>query len=172
MGAIEKCRIETKQAMQGYDSSLIINLDETRFSPYANSNYSYQCTMADGSSFPRKEQNQKKSFTLLCGITATKIKLILLKIFKMKKLFQILSSRKRTDNYPFQIFSKNNLCFHIFYIHILYFQFNKSQFFSSVAKRGPEAKFSFAEKVLRKGGSVAKRGCCEKGYHRCINYRI
>ena len=24
-----------------------------------------------------------------------------------------------------------------------------------------------SEKVLRKGGSVAKRGCCEKGYHRC-----
>ena len=39
---------------------------------------------------------------------------------------------------------------------------------------GPEAKFSFVEKVLRKGGSVAKRGCCEKGYHRCttVNYLI
>ena len=70
MSAIEKCRIETKQAMQVYDSSLITNLDETRFSPYSNSNYSFQCTMKDGSSFPRKEQNQKKSFTLLCGVTA------------------------------------------------------------------------------------------------------
>ena len=70
MGAIEKCRIETKQAMQSYDSSLIVNLDETRFAPFANSNYSYQYTLEDGSSFPRKEQNQKKSFTLLCGITA------------------------------------------------------------------------------------------------------
>ena len=28
----------------------------------------------------------------------------------------------------------------------------------SFLKRGPEAKFSFVEKVLRKGGSVAKRG--------------
>jgi len=70
MNAIEKCRIETKRAMQVYDSSLIVNLDETRFSPYSNSNYSFQCTLKDGSSFPRKEQNQKKSFTLLCGVTA------------------------------------------------------------------------------------------------------
>ena len=70
MDAIEKCRNETKQAMQGYDPSLIVNWDETRFAPYSNSNYSYQCTMSDGSSFPRKEQNQKKSFTLLCGISA------------------------------------------------------------------------------------------------------
>ena len=60
MGAIEKCRIETKQAMQSYDSSLIVNLDETRFAPFANSNYSYQYTLEDGSSFPRKEQNQKR----------------------------------------------------------------------------------------------------------------
>ena len=44
--------------------------------------------------------------------------------------------------------------------------------FWGVAKRGPEAKFSFVAKVLRKGGSVAKRGCCEKGYHRCIGLTI
>ena len=70
MNLIKKCRTEAKSAMQGYDSSLVVNLDETRFAPFSNSMYSFQSTMADGSSYPRKEGNQKKSFTLLCGVRA------------------------------------------------------------------------------------------------------
>ena len=70
MNLIKKCRNEAKSAMQGYDSSLVMNLDETRFAPFCNSMYSFQSTMADGSSYPRKEGNQKKSFTLLCGVKA------------------------------------------------------------------------------------------------------
>ena len=70
MNLIKKCRNEAKSAMQGYDSSLVLNLDETRFSPFCNSMYSFQRSMDDGSSYPRKEGNQKKSFTLLCGVQA------------------------------------------------------------------------------------------------------
>ena len=70
MNLIKKCRNEAKSAMQGYDSSLVVNIDETRFAPFSNSMYSFQSTMADGSAHPRKEGNQKKSFTLLCGVQA------------------------------------------------------------------------------------------------------
>ena len=44
--------------------------------------------------------------------------------------------------------------------------------FSGVLQKGGhEAKHKFVKKVLRKGSSVAKRGCCEKGDLRCNLYQ-
>ena len=48
--------------------------------------------------------------------------------------------------------------FHVFYIHILYFKFNKFIVFPKCCEKGSRGKFFIRLK------SVAKRGkCCEKG---------
>ena len=70
-GQIEKARTLARKAMIGYEDENIVNYDETRFNPWANTNYSFQPTHSDGSAYARTEMDNKKSFTLLVGISAS-----------------------------------------------------------------------------------------------------
>ena len=57
--------------MKGFEIQNVWNYDETRFNPWSNSTYSFQPTYSDGSSYPRKETDEKKGITLLVGISAS-----------------------------------------------------------------------------------------------------
>ena len=75
-----------------------------------------------------------------------------------------VNEKKLSNLEIWKFLQKNDFVF----AHIAYFCCYKLQYFSGVSKKGgPEAKHKFLKKVSKKGGSVQKRGCPKKGYHRC-----